>query len=104
MFMNHLSRKIEVLSNVAIIVVAVVLTVTLIRGYSSKSPAIVPETKPANNNSVLNNANLVGKKLSVPDVDWAKNGKTLVMAVQSGCHFCTDSGPFYQELAKRQSA
>jgi hypothetical protein len=101
--MKQISRKIETLSNVAIIVVAIVLTFTLIKGYSSKNPAAAPVPSPAVSNPTINSANLVGKKLNVPDVDWAKNGKTLVMAVQSGCHFCTESGPFYQELAKRQS-
>ena len=102
--MKQISKKIEVLSNVAIIVVAIVLTFTLIKGYTSKNSVDAPVKNPTAINPTVNSADLIGKKLNVPDVDWAKNGKTLVMAVQSGCHFCTDSGPFYRELAKRQSA
>jgi len=102
--MKQISKKIETLSNVAIIVVEIVLTFTLIKGYSSKNAEVAPGPNLPASNPTINSANVVGKKLNVPDVDWAKNGKTLIMAVQSGCHFCTDSGPFYRELAKRQSS
>lgn len=40
----------------------------------------------------------LGSKVSLPGVEWAKNGKTLVLALQTGCHFCSESAPFYQRL------
>lgn len=39
-----------------------------------------------------------GEKLSVPNVDWARNNKSLVFFLQKGCHFCSDSAPFYRQL------
>lgn len=90
-----LSRKIEVIANIAIIVVAILLGFTLAKNYfwpTSKDAASRPSV------------NMVGRKLSLPDVDWAKNERSLVLVLQSNCRFCTESAPFYRELLKRQAA
>src|SRR5437867_3450048 len=42
----------------------------------------------------------IGGKVSLSDVDWAQNHKTLVLALQRGCHFCAESAEFYQRLAQ----
>jgi len=44
----------------------------------------------------------IGQKLSLPGVDWDKNGRTLVFALQTGCRFCSESGPFYRRLAEQR--
>lgn len=31
-------------------------------------------------------------------VDWARNQRTLVLAISTVCHFCKDSLPFYREI------
>ena len=90
-----LSRKIEVIANIAIIVVAILLGFTLMKSY------FWPDSKGAASRSPVN---MVGRKLSLPDVDWAKNGRTLVMVLQSKCRYCTESAPFYRELLKKQAA
>lgn len=90
-----LSRKIEVIANIAIIVVAILLGFVLVKTYfwpTSKDAVARPPV------------NIVGQKLSLPDVDWSKNGRTLVLVLQSNCRFCTDDAPFYRELLKRQAA
>lgn len=46
----------------------------------------------------------VGEKLNLPNVDWAGNGRTVVLALNTGCHFCTDSAPFYRRLVERVSS
>ncbi len=33
-----------------------------------------------------------------PGVDWRKNGRTLVLAISTQSHFCTDSAPFFRAL------
>jgi hypothetical protein len=30
----------------------------------------------------------------------SSGGKTLLLVLQRGCHFCTESGPFYQKLTR----
>jgi hypothetical protein len=81
-------KKIELLANVAIIVVALMLGVVLVRRYFA--PAAPREAGPAAP---------VGAKLQLPGVEWAKNNQTVVLALQEGCHFCSNSAPFYQRLA-----
>lgn len=34
--------------------------------------------------------------MSLPDVDWEGNGRTLLLVLHKGCRFCTASAPFYQ--------
>jgi thioredoxin-related protein len=31
-------------------------------------------------------------------VDWSRNGRTLVIAISTTCHFCKESEPFYRRL------
>ncbi|MDX6694836.1 MAG: hypothetical protein QOF02_2439 [Blastocatellia bacterium] len=85
--MSKLKQKIELLSNIAIIVVAVTLCAVLVKQYFFTSAR--PESaKP-----------VVGAKIEVPGVDLAATDKTLLLVLQKGCHFCSESGPFYQKLA-----
>jgi thiol-disulfide isomerase/thioredoxin len=89
--MNNLSRKIELLANVAIISVALLIGVAFVRNHLS--PAI--SARPAAPVPVP-----AGAKLSVPGVDWAQSEKTLVLALNKGCHYCSASASFYQRLAR----
>lgn len=36
--------------------------------------------------------------MNVPDVNWSQQPKTLILALQKGCHFCNDSAPFYKRV------
>lgn len=91
----NLSRKIETTANLATIAVAVVISTVLLKAYfvsgqsgRSFSVASVPET-------------FRGKSLDahVLGVDWARNQRTLVLAISTTCHFCTESAPFFRRLA-----
>jgi thioredoxin-related protein len=33
-------------------------------------------------------------------VDWSNNNQTLLLVLQKGCHFCTESAAFYQRLVR----
>ena len=33
-------------------------------------------------------------------VDYQKNGRTLVLALSTQCHFCTESAPFFRKLSE----
>ncbi len=84
--MNGIAKKIEISANIAIIIVAIMIGVVLVQRYFFTPKAQAPSTIP------------IGAKLSLPNVDWAKNGRTLVLVLQEGCRFCTDSAPFYQRI------
>jgi hypothetical protein len=90
--MERLSKRIEVGANLAIIAVAILLGLVLVKNYLL--------AKPQPTDVVGSSEETKDKRISLPDVDWSKNGQTIVLAVSSTCHFCTESGAFYQQLAK----
>jgi AhpC/TSA family. len=44
-----------------------------------------------------------GEHLSIPNVDWGQNKKTLVFFLKKDCAYCTSSAPFYQQLIAEAS-
>jgi hypothetical protein len=89
---NSLFKRIELVANLAIILVAIFLSVLLIRGY------VRPKPSPTQKDATFGFR--AGTTLVVPDVDWNASRQTLVMALSSTCRFCTDSAPFYQRLVQ----
>src|SRR5258708_4197067 len=91
---------IQMVANLSVILIAILLSVGFVKQYLggqrtpdsrlSASRAEKPKTPK-------------GNRIVLPGVDWYANGRTLVLALKSGCRFCTDSGPFYRELVARQS-
>jgi thiol-disulfide isomerase/thioredoxin len=88
---GNLSRRLEVAANVAIIVVAVLVCFVVVKTYLPGGSARPQQQA---------QAPAIGSKISVPDVDWGTNGRTLVLVLQKGCHFCAESAPFYQRLVR----
>ena len=84
--------KLQHVANIATIVVSVLLSVVLIKVFLLPQPGRPPMTA----------RSLVGLsvKQSLPGVDWAKNKRTLVLALSTQCHFCTDSAPYFQRIQK----
>jgi rhodanese-related sulfurtransferase len=85
---NSRTSKFEWLVNVAIIFVAAYLIFTLARTYLpwGRHEQVVPVK--------------TGAHLVLPDVEWSGKGQTLVMALSTECHFCSESAPFYQRLVR----
>lgn len=96
--MNSLIKRVELLANVAIIVVALLLSAVLVKNYLPAGSARADGGAAANG---LVNA---GAKLSLQGVDWSRSDQTLVLALSNSCHFCSESGPFYQRLAQSGGA
>ena len=92
--MKTFVRRIEFAANLAIIVVAILLGVVLVRNYFFRSPAQtqIPAVTQIE----------TGTKVSLSGVDWNTSKRTLVMALSTTCHFCTESAPFYQRLAQER--
>lgn len=42
----------------------------------------------------------VGEKLKVGALEWSTHKYNIVLALQTGCHFCSESAPFYRTLLK----
>ncbi len=89
--MRSFHKATETVSNIAIILVAVALLITLANRYFAGSSTVA--RAPADSQLV------VGTAVSLPGVDWSKGDKTLVMALSTTCHYCAESSSFYQRLA-----
>jgi hypothetical protein len=71
-------------------------------GRTSVTGWVVASPTPASNIVRTPVTDPIGHKLSIPGVDWIRNQRTLVLALQTTCHFCSESGPFYQELVRER--
>jgi|SoiMethySBSTD1v2_1073268.scaffolds.fasta_scaffold03486_5 redoxin len=88
------SKTIEVTTNIAIITVAILLGIVLVKNYLLAGPKPdpgVPPTVP------------VGTKMSLQDVNWGAKKQTLLMALSDTCRFCTESADFYKKLAQERA-
>ena len=94
--MTSVSKKVEVAANVAIIVVALLLGAVLVRQYLLPGRTPQPQVARAERPTP-------GTKLTLPGVDWGRSRQTLVMVLSTNCHFCTESAPFYQRLAREKA-
>jgi hypothetical protein len=88
-------RRLEALANVATILVSLLLSAVLIKEF------ILPQHPPGP--SAASQA-ARGMKLesSLVGVDWARNGRTMVLAISTQCHYCTESAPFFERLWKEK--
>lgn len=87
--LTSLGKKIELLANLAIILVACLLATAIVRSYllspaASESPSAQRSVAPT---------------VAAFNINWRQNQQTLVLALSNTCRFCTESGPFYQRVA-----
>ncbi|MBS1793693.1 MAG: redoxin family protein [Acidobacteria bacterium] len=90
---GKISQKIELITNIVIILVAILFAYFLIQKFllpASVQPAPIREIAK-------------GTKIDLPEVDWQANRKTLLLVLQKGCRFCTESMPFYKTLIPKAS-
>ena len=90
--MNKLSQKVEFAANILIIAVAVLLGSIVVKQYFFDKPAV--------SNQPERLQPVIGSKIDLPDVNWANQPKTIILALNKGCRFCTESASFYQRLIK----
>jgi hypothetical protein len=83
-----MAKKIEMIANVAIIVAAAAIVFFFVRNYMRNQADSAPVIA-------------TGTKLALKDVSWQPNNKTIVLAVSTTCHFCSESAPFYRELVSQ---
>lgn len=83
-----MKTKLEAIGNVAVIVVALAVGYVVLGRYLAAYRA--PRSVEA------------GDRLAkVPGLDWNQHEHTLVLALNTGCHFCEQSVPFYRSLGER---
>ncbi len=88
--MNKLSKRINLVANLAIALVVILIAIVFARNYLlAPRPAAGAEDYRIP----------VGTRVSLSGIDWAKNGQTLLLVLRKGCRFCEESAPFYRRLA-----
>lgn len=87
--MNKLTQKLEVAANVLIIVVALILGGVLVKKYFFTEAA--PERKQP----------VIGQKVADTGTDLAAHQKNVLLVLQKGCKFCTESADFYKKLLEQ---
>ncbi|MGZ8842330.1 MAG: TlpA family protein disulfide reductase [Pyrinomonadaceae bacterium] len=92
----NISKKIEIASNIAILVVACLLAMVLVKSYLLTGPQKALEPDPIEKGLVKPPA------VSLLDIDWKANGQTVLLAISISCRYCTESAPFYRKLAEDQ--
>ena len=88
------TRTIELTTNIAIITVAILLGIVLVKNYLLSGPKPDPSAPPTVP---------TGTKISLPDVNWGAQKRTLLMALSDTCRFCTESADFYKKLAQERA-
>ncbi|HLM60133.1 MAG TPA: hypothetical protein VK308_04970 [Pyrinomonadaceae bacterium] len=90
--MSKVYQKVELTANIMIIVIALLIGGILVQKYFLALPVA--------SNQPLRMQPVIGAKMNVLDVDWSQQPKTLVLALQTGCHFCNESAPFYKRITQ----
>jgi len=87
-------RKLETAANIAIIVVSVLLGWVVVTKFmiSTRESAIAPSTRKTASQLA------VGRKVTLSDVNWEANRRTLVLALRKDCRFCDEGAEFYRKL------
>lgn len=94
--MGKFSKYVEVIANVLIVVVAVLCLFLLWQKYFRTQPSQTTES-----NRPAPKVPVVGSKVSGVDVDWSRNKKNVLLVLQVGCRFCSESAGFYQTLMQQ---
>jgi len=90
---EKVATKIEFFANLSVIAVALLGGAVLLQSLNRGTPAAPKPLAGAG-------APRAGTKLLLPGVNWAQHELTVVLVLSTQCHFCTESAPFYQRLAK----
>lgn len=92
--MKEWQKRIEALSNVAILVCCILFATLLAKNYLlDRQGPTIKNRQPS----------LVGTKLPLANVDWSSHKQSVLLVLQKGCRFCEESMPFYQRLNKELS-
>lgn len=104
---NKFTRGVETATNLSIILVALIGATVLVKNYllrppvtitAGRPPAAAPGRESAGKRE-LPSGPAEGTQLSVPGISWSDSEETVVLALSDKCKFCTDSAPFYKQLA-----
>ena len=94
-------RILDRVTSIAVLAVCILIFAQAVRSYSS--PPSPPS--PASDSAPATARLSAGDRLeSITGIDLTAAPRTLVFAIQSSCHFCSESMAFYREISRQKSA
>jgi hypothetical protein len=82
-----MKTKLEAIANVIVIVMALAVGGVVLTRYAASYHT--PRSVAAGDHLAR-----------FPGLDWSQHRRTLLLVLNTGCHFCQDSVPFYQKLVQ----
>ena len=86
--MRRWTRILETTTNIAVLVLCCGIGFLLIRN------SLFVKSLPFQQSS------LIGTRLNISGVSWNESSPTVVLALSTQCHFCSESSPFYKLLSQ----
>lgn len=90
---QNFTKKIEVIANISIILVAILICCFAANRFwfdrSSNKESPAPQ--------------IIGSELKIHGIKW-ENRQSLLLVLQKGCKFCTESAEFYKKLVQRANS
>ncbi len=101
------TRWLEILANAGTLLVALLVSAVLVKPYllaGSGMPASAPSQSPPSirPEDLLTTGTNLGKRL--PEIEFNKNGRTLVLVLSTHSPSCTESAPFYRQVMQAATA
>lgn len=101
---NKFAKGVEIATNLSIILVALTGATVLVRNYLLRPPVTITAGPPSATRNAPGGRQLPtgpaqGTQLSVPGITWSDSEETVVLALSDKCKYCTESAPFYKQLA-----
>lgn len=89
--MSEVYQKIELTANILIIVVALLLGGFLVKKFFFPGAPELPQRK----------SPVVGQQVADVGINWAENQRNILLVLQKGCKYCTESAGFYKRLIEQ---
>lgn len=91
-------RILDGVTTLAVLAVCILILADAARSYNQPAPTpVASQSAPP--------VPVAGDRLaSIAGLDLSQSPKTLVLAIQSSCHFCSESMAFYRELVQHRGA
>lgn len=87
---DTLNKRLELAAYVVIVILGLVSSAVLVKKFFLHGGPSDPHIA-------------AGTKITVPGVEGAQSGDTLVLVLSTDCRYCTESADFYQRLAAEAS-
>lgn len=99
---DGIAKKIEAVSNVAIILFVLASGAVLVRQHfrPAEAPAAQARAGRAAAAPVRAAAVMPGTRIEVPGINWSSRKKNVVLVLSSTCHYCQEGGAFYRRLVE----